>query len=301
MALAPHRRQAVRRRPASLVSYHRRGQSPERGSWPIRGVGDVGQPAQMTPDVYLSFVLVLSAPGFGVRPSRPALTPLTASLNFLTVVVIRWVTGLVTTRGSGLRGLGGVERRVRGANGIALAARRGRLTPGSSVRGLGAARHCVRGARRPPVGVQHHRCHLGGIAGLRQGTVVQIPAGPRPAPHRQRQRRRPARPAPALSEPVQGRRRRVVRVRREIRPQSAQADRHRIRQHRWAARHPRHPPQSGQRRRPRRGQRGVPRRRTAAGIPRPGARAVPGLPDPAHPDRRRPARQPEARNHFHRS
>ena len=50
----------------------------------------------MTPDVYLSFVLVLSAPGFGVRPSRPALTPLTASLNFLTVVVIRWVTGLVT-------------------------------------------------------------------------------------------------------------------------------------------------------------------------------------------------------------
>ena len=237
------------------------------------------------------------------RPSRPALTPLTASLNFLTVVVIRWVTGLVTaTRGSGLRGLGGVERRVRGANGIALAARRGRLTPGSSVRGLGAARHCVRGARRPPVGVQHHRCHLGGIAGLRQGTVVQIPAGPRPAPHRQRQRRRPAGPAPALSQPVQGRRRRVVRVRREIRPQSPQADRHRIRQHRWAARHPRHPPQSGQR-----------RRRTPSdngafhdgglllGIPRPGARAVPGVPDPAHPDRRRPARQPQARNHFHSS
>ena len=40
----------------------------------------------------------------------------------------------------------------------------------------------------------HHRRHLGGIAGLRQGTAVRMGAGPRPAADRQRQRRRPAGP-----------------------------------------------------------------------------------------------------------
>ena len=44
----------------------------------------------------LPFLLVLSAPGFGARPLCPPVTPLTASLNFLTDVVIRWLTGLVT-------------------------------------------------------------------------------------------------------------------------------------------------------------------------------------------------------------
>ena len=57
-------------------------------------------------------VLVLSAPGFGVRPSCPPLTPLTASLNFLrrrrNPMADR--LGYRSTRGSGLRGLGGVER-----------------------------------------------------------------------------------------------------------------------------------------------------------------------------------------------
>src|SRR6476660_3981195 len=37
---------------------------------------------------------LLLAPGFGARPLGPPVTPLTASLNFLTDVVIRWLTGL---------------------------------------------------------------------------------------------------------------------------------------------------------------------------------------------------------------
>ena len=44
----------------------------------------------------LFFLLVLSAPGFGARSLCPPVTPLTASLNFLTNDVIRWLTGLVT-------------------------------------------------------------------------------------------------------------------------------------------------------------------------------------------------------------
>src|SRR6476661_4251758 len=39
---------------------------------------------------------LLLAPGFGARPLGPPVTPLTASLNFLTDVVIRWLTGLGT-------------------------------------------------------------------------------------------------------------------------------------------------------------------------------------------------------------
>ena len=44
----------------------------------------------------MSFLLVLSESGFGARPLCPPVTLLTASLNFLTDVVVRWPTGLVT-------------------------------------------------------------------------------------------------------------------------------------------------------------------------------------------------------------
>jgi len=82
------------------------------------------QSAQATPDVaYLSFVLVLSAlafllglsaPGFGARPSCPPARPLTASLIFLTDVVIRWLTALVPSppENAALEVLGPFDRAV---------------------------------------------------------------------------------------------------------------------------------------------------------------------------------------------
>ena len=93
--------------------------------------------------------------------------------------------------------------------------------------------------------------------------------------------------SPPVSRAVQGRRRRAVRVQRQIRPESAQTDRCRVRQHRRPARHPRHPPQSGQCRCARRGQRHPPRRGTTAVVPRSSPGSILGLPDPAHPDRYR--------------
>ena len=67
----------------------------------------------------------------------------------------------------------------------------------------------------------------------------------------------------------------------------AQADRHRVRQHRRPARHPRHPPQPGEHRATRRRQRRLSRRRADPRPPRSLRRAVPRVPDPARPDRRR--------------
>ena len=75
-------------------------------------------------------------------------------------------------------------------------------------------------ACRAAVGIQRDRRQLGDVAGLRQGAAVRLRAWPRSAAQRQRQRRRPARPAGPAPRSVQGRRRRALRVRREIRPRT---------------------------------------------------------------------------------
>ena len=85
----------------------------------------------------LSFLLVLSAPGFGARPLCPPVTPLTASLNFLTVGVIQLADRLGYRLGSGppgkRTGRASCGHRVRRGNGTVWAACRGRPTEGVAV------------------------------------------------------------------------------------------------------------------------------------------------------------------------
>ena len=104
---------------------------------------------------------------------------------------------------------------------------------------------------------------------------------------RQREQRRPAGPAVAVSRPVQGCRRRDLRVRREVRSEPAHADRRRVRQHGRSSRHSRHPPEPGQCRAAQRRQRRVSRRRIDPEVSRSISRSLSGLPDAADSDRRR--------------
>ena len=138
-------------------------------------------------------------------------------------------------------------------------------------------------------------------ARLRQGPAVRLDARPGAAAIRQRQQRRPAGSPVVVPRPVQERRRRDLRVRRQVRPEPPQADRHRVRQHRRSARHSRHSPQPGQRRAARRRQRRVSRWRAdpraspiATSVSSSASRPSASRPTP--PATPRPAPPPSARS-----
>ena len=90
---------------------------------------------------------------------------------------------------------------------------------------------------------------------LCQGAPVRLEAGTVAPTVRQREQQQPAGPPVAVYRPVQERWRRDLCVRREVRPEPPQANRHRVRQYRRPPWHSRHSPQPGQCRRALGGQR----------------------------------------------